>query len=146
MANLKEFNATLETTRHWLDDLMETMGVDEPTACRALRATLHELRDHLRAEEAADLAAQLPLLLRGLYFENWRPAGKPLKQRDAEAFIQRVGEAFPQLDLEHVEKMIQDVFSFLERRISKGEIYDVVNSLPKELRRLWPMNASRRQA
>jgi uncharacterized protein (DUF2267 family) len=33
---------------------------------------LHALRDRLTVEEASDLAAQLPMLIRGLYYETRR--------------------------------------------------------------------------
>ena len=147
MANLSEFGSSLETTREWINELMETLGTDEAKACRALRVTLHELRDHLTVEEAADLAAQMPLLLKGVYYEGWRPAGKPVKRCSKEEFLEKIAESFK--DGPHagkVEQMVRDVFSFLDRRVSAGEIRDVVNSLPKDLRNLWPAYSGERRS
>lgn len=148
MANLKEFGASLETTREWIDDLMETLRTDnEPQACRALRITLHELREHMTNEEVADFSAQLPQLLRGVFFEGWRPTGKPVKRRSLTELLERLYEQSPDCEnTEQVEVMVRDVFEFLCRHISAGEIRHIVTGLPKELRTLWPADAERLQA
>ena len=145
MANLSEFGSSLETTREWISELMETLNTDEARACRALRVTLHELRDHLTVGESADIAAQMPLLLRGVFYEGWRPAGKPVERCSKEEFLEKIGESFK--DGPHVgqvEKMVRDVFTFLHRRVSAGEIRDVVTSLPKGIRSLWPAYSGER--
>ena len=67
---LDVFDSTVQKTNTWLNDLMQVGGwVDRRTAFRALRATLHALRDRLIVDEVAQLSAQLPMLIRGLYFE-----------------------------------------------------------------------------
>ncbi len=144
MANLNEFSASLATTGEWIDDLMQSLDTDnEAQACRALRVTLHELRDHLTLEEVADFAAQLPQLIRGIYFEGWRPVRKPVRRRSRTELLERIYEQYPDCSsIEDVEVMIQDVFGFLSRRISAGEIRHVVSSLPKDLRDLWPADAA----
>jgi uncharacterized protein (DUF2267 family) len=58
----------------------------------ALRAVLHTLRDRLIVDEAIDLGAQLPMLVRGFYYENWQSVGKPLKYRHKEEFLNQVKE------------------------------------------------------
>lgn len=138
MANLSELGRALETTRDWINELMITLGTDEATAFRTLRVVLHELRDQLTLEETADLAAQLPVLIRGYYYEGWRPMGSVAKHLSREDFIDKVGESFEEASLDDVEKRIRDVFVFLDRRVSAGEIQHVVKSLPKGLRNLWP--------
>lgn len=139
MANLNEFNSSLETTRRWIDELMITVGADEPRACQILRATLHELRDHLTVEEVADLAAQLPMLLRGVFYEGWKPHGKPVKERSKEQFLGNIANSLSKYyDAATVEGVVRDVFRFLDRRVSPGEIRDMVHTLPKDLQSLWP--------
>lgn len=144
MANLSEFGASLETTKEWLSELMATLQMDEAKACRAFRAVTHELRDRLTVEEIADLSAQLPLLLRGVFFEGWRPSGKS-KQRSKEDFLENVAEFFPEAPhIGQVEKIVREVFMFIDRRVSSGEVRHVVNSLPKDLRSLWPQYSGER--
>ena len=65
----------VQVTHTWINDLDDRLGWNnKPRSYRLLKAVLHALRDWLQLNEAADLAAQLPTLLRGAYYEQWRPA------------------------------------------------------------------------
>jgi uncharacterized protein (DUF2267 family) len=135
---IEAFEHALQQTNVWLKDLMRRLETDDRHAAYvALRATLHALRDRLTVEEAAHLGAQLPMLVRGLYYEGWRPAGKPLKEHTATAFIEHVrAEARnPHLD---PEAAVRAVFGLLAERVSAGEIEDVKTVLPRPIRALWP--------
>ena len=71
---LKVFDTTVQETNTWLRGLMENLHLtDRQEAYHDLRVTLHALRDRLTVEEAAHLAAQLPMLIRGLYYEGGTP-------------------------------------------------------------------------
>ena len=68
------FAPTIQKSREWLDDLGHMLGTDDAReAYRVLRATLQLLRDLSGPEVAAHVAAQLPLLLRGTFYEGWDP-------------------------------------------------------------------------
>lgn len=132
------FDSTVQTTNTWLHELMECMGWnDRHRAYHALRVVLHALRDQLTVEEAVDLAAQLPMLVRGFYYEGWHPNGKSPKQKRKEEFLSHIASAFrddPGID---AEQIAQAVFQLLDKHVSAGEIRDVKNILPKEIRTLW---------
>lgn len=81
---LEVFDKTLQTTNTWLDEVMETTGPDRHVAWHALTAVLHTLRDRLPVDLSAHLGAQLPLLIRGAYYDQWHPAGQPDRVRSAE--------------------------------------------------------------
>jgi uncharacterized protein (DUF2267 family) len=133
----KIFGATMAKTHVWLVDVMRELGwTDEQRAYLALRAVLHTLRDRLTVEEAADLGAQLPMLIRGFYFEGWHPKGKPVKERHQEGFLFHVQTYFrdPRVDCEDVTRA---VFKVLRMHVSGGEIDDIKHNLPGELRELW---------
>jgi uncharacterized protein (DUF2267 family) len=72
----------------WINELDDRLGWNnKPRSYRLLKAVLHALRDWLQLNEAADLAAQLPTLLRGAYSEQWRPAVTPVKHRTKADFF-----------------------------------------------------------
>lgn len=94
MTGLEAFDATIQKTNVWLKDIMDELDWDDRhRAYLALRSVLHSLRDRLTVEEATELGAQLPMLIRGSYFEGWKPAGKPIKY-DREGFLAQVRGQF----------------------------------------------------
>ena len=135
---LRAFDTTVQESNIWLKDIMEEEGwKDHQKAYKALRSALHVLRDRLTADEAAHLGAEMPMLIRGIYYEGWRPHENP-KKRTREAFLSYVAEGFqndPDID---PEKVIRSVFSVIQSHVAEGEIADVKANLPEELRRLWP--------
>lgn len=133
------FGHTLQTTHLWLKDLMaELRWDDQHRAYLALKASLHTLRDRLTLEEVAQLGAQLPTLIRGVYYEGWTPAGKPVKERHKDEFVAHIREYLKNNEAIDPEQIIRAVFKVLARRISAGEIEDIQHILPPELRELWP--------
>jgi uncharacterized protein (DUF2267 family) len=134
------FDSTLQTTNIWLNEIQKQLvwGEDHHRAYHALRAVLHTLRDRLSVDHAAALAAQLPLLIRGIYYEGWHPHGKPVKDRHKDAFLAHIAADFredPYADPERVTKVVLRVLS---KHVSCGEIEGVKASLPMEIRSLWP--------
>ena len=91
---LEVIDHTVQLTHESLNELAGLVGCNAAEALQLLRATLTALRDMLGHEEAAHLAAQLPLLLRGMYYEGWRPARTPERDRSVESFVDRVGLRF----------------------------------------------------
>jgi len=139
---LDVFDTTIQKTNRWLKDLMQELGwEDRHKAYEGLRVTLQTLRDRLSVEEAAQLGAQLPLLLRGAYYEGWRPTAHPHKERHLEAFLAPIRGHFlwdPEVDGEEVARA---VFRLLTTYISAGEMADIQQVLPKELHALWPTSS-----
>jgi uncharacterized protein (DUF2267 family) len=129
---------TLQKTHLWLTEVLEELGwEDEPKAYLALKATLHALRHRLPVDEATLLGAQLPMLVRGFYYEGWSPAGKPLKERHKVAFLTQVQEYFRMGEL-YVEPIVRGVFTVLARHVTAGEIDAVKQMLHPETPELWP--------
>lgn len=105
---------------------------DKRLAYLALRATLHTLRDMLMPEESVHLAAQLPLLLRSLYYEGGRPAGKPERLRSRKAFLHRVHDAFARAaPVPDPEWAARAVFVTLSRQVSEGRPRTCGTSCPR---------------
>ena len=136
---LDVFDTTLQKTHRWLKELMQVLDwQDRHKAYLALRATLHALRDRLTVEEVAQLGAQLPMLIRGFYYESWDPTGKPEKVRKKEEFLARIEQQFRGDDRIDPEQVARAVFTVLANRVTEGEIEDVKDVLPSEIKTLWP--------
>lgn len=137
---LEAFDSTLQKTHIWLSDIMRELGWEgeRQRAYLALRSVLHALRDRLTVEEALDLGAQLPMLVRGFYYEGWKIAGKPLKERRREDFLAHIKHDFRDDDRMGPEAIARAVFTVIARHASAGEVEDVKRILPAELRALWP--------
>lgn len=91
---LDVFDATIQETNLWLKNLMRQLGTDDRhLAYRSLRTTLHALRDRIGSENAVHFGAQLPMLLRGLYYERWRMHASQTKERHLSDFLRHVEAA-----------------------------------------------------
>jgi uncharacterized protein (DUF2267 family) len=138
MTGLDAFDRAIHKANDWLQDIMyELNWQDRHRAYLALRATLHALRDRLSLEEAVHLGAQLPMLVRGFYYDGWTLTGKPVKERRKEEFLAHIKAAFHDGDID-AEQVVRAIFKLLAHRVSQGEIKDIKQILPKELAELWP--------
>ncbi len=134
------FASSLQKTQVWLNELASDLEwEDKPhKVYSALRAVLHALRDRLPVEEAVQLGAQLPMLVRGFYFEGWTLKGKPHKERHKEDFLEHIRKAFRDDVAVNPQQVVRAVFRVLARHMSTGEIDDVKHVLPKPIQQLWP--------
>lgn len=138
------FDKTLQTTNIWLDEIMEDLGPDRKTAWRVLAIVLQKLRNRLPVGLAANLGAQLPILIRGIYYDQFRPEQLPVECDTMEQFCAEVGEWLRDNRPVNPEQAVQSVFGLLSRHISEGEIGNVVQALPESIRKAWPQDARSR--
>jgi uncharacterized protein (DUF2267 family) len=128
------FDKATEHATLWIKDMMAELPTSDPKkALHALRAGLHALRDRLGVDEAAQLSAQLPLVVRGLFFEGWDPSGKPLRVRHREEFLALVRDKYAPRDDAPADDIMAALFRVLGRRVGMGELTNVVMTLPEEL-------------
>lgn len=135
---LRTFDSTMQKTNIWLDDIMDELDSDNrQRAYHALGAVLHALRDHLPINESAQFAAQLPQMIRGLYYEGWVPSAALPKLRHWDQFVAHVAEGFPMDEDDNPDQITRAVLRSLSKHISHGEIVDVKRCMTDEIRQHW---------
>lgn len=128
---------SLASANAWIDEVAEELGTDNRRdAYRALRGFLHVLRDRLTVDETAQLAAQLPVLVRGIFYEGWDPSGTPHHYADADAFLTELARRAGLHGTTEASFAAAAAYAVLARRITEGELVDVLAVLPREVRRM----------
>jgi uncharacterized protein (DUF2267 family) len=133
--HLDVIDTTVQKTYAWINELSEELGFSQREAYRVLRGFLHVLRDRLVVDEAAQLGAQLPMLIRGLYYEGWDPSRTPEKL-DIDEFVYLFVREAAVPELMQPEEAVRSAAQVLRRHITEGEYEDVLVSMPKNLRML----------
>jgi uncharacterized protein (DUF2267 family) len=128
---------SVEKANVWVNEMAAQLETDDRReAYRVLRAFLHVLRDRLPVTQVAQLAAQLPVLIRGVFYEGWQPARTPLHYREPREFLDRVAEEAMLHGDTEASFAVRAASRVLAQHVSPGEIEDVVRALPHELRPL----------
>lgn len=142
--SVEVLDTTVHKTYEWLRDIAIELGVgNRRYAYLALRGTLHAVRDFLPLDESAQLSAQLPMLVRGIYFEGWNPSATPESDRSVERFLGRVEGALERAQWNEeypigAEQAARAVLRVLSDRVSGGEMDQVRRVMPERIRDLWP--------
>ncbi|MFC3674460.1 DUF2267 domain-containing protein [Ferrovibrio xuzhouensis] len=138
MTGLAGIDTTVHETNIWLKGLMDRLQVgDRRLAYAALRSSLHALRDRMTPEACAHLSAQLPLLVRGLFYEGWQPGHQHPKEHHKAQFLDHIArELGPDAPFSAEEAAVA-VFDLLREHIDSGEIRKLVGLMPREMRDLW---------
>ena len=140
---IEAIDSTVQKTYRWLHDLgAELGGLGRRRSYQILRAVLHPLRDRLTVDEVAHLGAQLPMLIRGIYYESWDPSHKPEKL-SAEEFLARVRKEAVLNGHLQAEDAARAVVHVLYTHIGRGEVDQVLDMLPRDIKRVL---AGERQA
>ncbi|MCE2613003.1 DUF2267 domain-containing protein [Flavobacteriaceae bacterium D16] len=127
--------------KHYAKEM--NLGDNREKAGRILTAILHALRDIITTEESLQFIAQLPMFLKAVYVNGWTIRRDRPKVRRIPEFIDLVrkhdGPAaindFEYSD-EVAEQYINTTFIYLRKYVSLGEMEDIRDGLPKELKSL----------
>lgn len=135
-SSINVVDENVKVVNTWLKDISDELGdVGEQEAWSRLKAVLQTLRDRITVNEAADFAAQLPLIIRGLYFEGWRPAETPHKWRDREEYLQALSD---RIDTGEPEETFKAIVRVVEKHVDSNELKQVKEMHPKEVWDLFP--------
>jgi uncharacterized protein (DUF2267 family) len=141
MTQVDAFRTTLQKTGEWLRDIRESLDWDsDQRAYQALRAVLHTLRDRLPVAEAVHLGSQLPMLVRGFYYEGWTPTDKPVKMSHDE-FLCAVAEHFRNDTGADPVRITRTVIEVLTARTNVGQIAKVSHLMPRDFSDLFQVGA-----
>jgi uncharacterized protein (DUF2267 family) len=134
---LDVFDSTVQQTNLWLKELMARIPTtDRHYAYRLLRATLHVFRDRIGPENAVHFGAQLPMLIRGFYYEGWQPSKPQTKTRHLNDFLNAVEEEAGQSLGSGAGTKVKAVFAVIADKIDAHEIEKLRKVLPAELKTL----------
>lgn len=79
------FDKSLNKTNEWLQDRMAELNFSQQ------KQAYQTLRDRLVVDEAVQLGSQLPMLVRGFYYEGWKPSRTA--DRSKPTFFENVRQA-----------------------------------------------------
>lgn len=128
----------------WLKKLVAEHHLPERQhALSGLRAVLHALRDRLTGDQAVHFGAELPTMVRGIYYEGWHLASNPSNERQLQPFLDRVQKQLPPKYPRDAKGTTEAVFALLADELDRGLIVKVVGELPEPLRVLWPESVRR---
>jgi uncharacterized protein (DUF2267 family) len=137
----------VEHTHDWLQAIAMRLGCGNARApYGALRAVLHLIRDRLPIAQSAALGARLPLMIRGIYYEDWRPHAAKPRVRHVEEFLgllERELDAWSEAKLDP-QQALDAVFARLRAHLEPGEVVDLIVALPSGMRLL--LDEARRPA
>jgi len=136
---LNVFDKTLQTTHVWLDELMEVIGPDRQVAWHVLGSVLRALRDRVPLGLAVHLGSQLPLLVRGTYYDQWHAPGQTVEQppQSLDEFLQIVVKDLENTRPVNVRDATMAVFEILWRHVDRGQIEKVRSTMPELVRNIW---------
>jgi uncharacterized protein (DUF2267 family) len=134
---LEVFDKTIQTTNIWLNDISARLGPDRKVAWKVLSVVLHKLRDRMPVTTAAHLGAELPMLIRGVYYDQYEPARQPSHCRDIDEFVDEVQSWLADTRPVDAREAVEAVFMTLSRHVTEGQIEKVKDVLPESIRKFW---------
>lgn len=136
MSRHNAIDRTVELTDQWLQEIADDLGdPDRQRAWHGLRAVLAALRDRISVSEAAHLSAQLPLLVRGLFWDGWDP-DRPSRAHTRQEFVDSIASHTDRRVALDPEAAFRAVVRTLSRHVTAGELGDVRAELPSEVKQM----------
>lgn len=129
---LDVIDRTVTKTYDWIREVSDRADLgDSHRAYQVLRAVLQTLRDRLEPDVAAHLAAQLPLLVRGIFYEGWDPSRTPQRMSVGD-FLARVEREAGLKGTSEAEEASRAVLSVCWDELSEGTMDHLISVLPRD--------------
>ena len=145
MSGHHDFDHAMQEGNLWLSQVADQLHFkqEDRHAYSALLAVLHALRDLLSLELAVHLSAQLPMVVRGLFFEGWKMQRTLGETRTVEGFCEHVEHELPPKFPMDGKTVSVGIFEVLWTRLDVGETAKIIDQMPTALKSLWPQVARR---
>jgi uncharacterized protein (DUF2267 family) len=138
---LEVIESSTHKTHEWIASIAEAAHLEKRDAYRALRAVLQTMRDRLPLDDAVHFAAQLPMFLRGLFYEGWEPSKVPIKMSLEEFLLAVQGKIVSDRVIDPV-RITQSVLLVVMSFVGVAEIEKIKHCFPKDMQSLWPPSAT----
>lgn len=133
MTKVSALDHAVASAQTWIGDVAaEFHTEDGEFAYRVLRAWLHTLRDRLTVDAGAHFAAQLPDLIRGVYYAGWDPGAVPHKY-DADEFVRRFARE-ANITPAEAPAAAAAATAAAQRHLPSAQIDKVLGQLPEDIR------------
>lgn len=136
MSDVRAITRSVHSAETWIEELSQSLNTDQARSYTILKAFMHTLRDRLPTNESAQLASQLPVLLRGSYYEGWRPSQTPQKYHQPEEFLERVAREARLPNSTAAAEAAQASMRLMRHHVSAGELADVIAVLPEPINQM----------
>jgi uncharacterized protein (DUF2267 family) len=143
---LDVFDRTVQVTNIWLNEIMDELGPDRHFAWHVLGAVIRPLRDQLPPDMAVHLGAELPILVRGTYYDGWHTPAERDEAANADEFLRKVSAGLATTRVVAPEAAVRAVFAVLSRHLDPHQVTKVRNCLSESVRTLWPDALTRDEA
>jgi uncharacterized protein (DUF2267 family) len=116
------------------------LEVPRDMAGRITRSVLHALRNRISHQESFHLMSQLPMAIKSVYVDGWEYSRNTNRLRHIAELLDEIREADGKMsgydfgNNSHAVRAVRAVFGSMAAFVSPGEIKDVLDSLPHEIR------------
>ncbi len=134
---LDTFDTTVQQTNELLNKVEEKLGWEKrrDQSYALLRISLQALRDRLPVHHAVHLGAELPMLVRGFYYEGWEPDKVPVKI-NKESFIENIRREFQYSSTQGITQLVNIALSTVLDSVSEGTKQQIKEVLPEAIAKL----------
>ena len=129
--------SSTQKTHEWVGSVAAATHLEKRDAYKTLRGVLHTMRDRLPLNDAVHFAAQLPMFLRGLFYDGWEPAKVPVKMSSTE-FLQSVQQKIVSDQVIDPLRITRGVLAVIMSFAGVGEMEKIKHCFPKDLQELLP--------
>lgn len=143
MATKLSFEKFAQEAHEYINELARDLGHPEEKERTLIiwRSVMHTLRDRIHMGESLQVTAPLPMIMKGIYIEDWKYTEKPPRDFDTmEEFEECVKEEqrrYGEQDFpwsKSTDEIISITINSLRRYMNEGQLQHIKDQLPKDIK------------